>query len=141
MFGLVTTVPVIRVRRHRQAGGEWRGEKQRLRWDILDAFGDAGAERAAVEQAYARAAELRDQERQLAQKLEEIKRRADYLRHVAQEIAGAQVVRQVAKQQVAVPFGSHLQQSACAARLGRGLCDQFLGKIVFKIFQRQRHPI
>jgi len=59
--------------------------------DILDAFGDAAAERAAVEQAYVRAAELRDQERQLAQKLEEIKRRADYLRHVAQEIAGAQL--------------------------------------------------
>jgi DNA repair protein RecN (Recombination protein N) len=59
--------------------------------DILDAYGDAAAERVAVEQAYGRAAELRDQERQLAQKLEEIKRRADYLRHVAQEIAGAQL--------------------------------------------------
>ncbi|MFX7090429.1 GMC family oxidoreductase N-terminal domain-containing protein, partial [Acinetobacter baumannii] len=26
------------------AGGEWRVEKQRLRWDILDAFRDAAAE-------------------------------------------------------------------------------------------------
>jgi DNA repair protein RecN (Recombination protein N) len=59
--------------------------------DILDAFGDAAAERAAVEGAHARAAELRDQERQLAQKLDEIRRRADYLRHVAQEIAGARL--------------------------------------------------
>ncbi len=27
--------------RHRRAGGEWRIEKQRLRWDILDAFSQA----------------------------------------------------------------------------------------------------
>ncbi len=58
--------------------------------DILDAFGDAHEERAAVERAYGEAAGLRDQERQLAQKLDEIKRRADYLRHVVQEIAAAQ---------------------------------------------------
>ncbi|MBI2536788.1 MAG: DNA repair protein RecN [Gemmatimonadetes bacterium] len=58
--------------------------------DILDAFGDAQPEREAVTRAYAQAAELRDQERQLARKLDEIKRRADYLRHVAQEIAAAQ---------------------------------------------------
>ncbi|HSV52420.1 MAG TPA: GMC family oxidoreductase N-terminal domain-containing protein [Burkholderiaceae bacterium] len=27
--------------RHRNAGGEWRIEKQRLRWDVLDAFAEA----------------------------------------------------------------------------------------------------
>ena len=27
-----------KILRHRQAGGEWRIEKQRLRWDVLDAF-------------------------------------------------------------------------------------------------------
>lgn len=27
-----------RVMRHRRAGGEWRVERQRLRWDVLDAF-------------------------------------------------------------------------------------------------------
>ena len=27
-----------KVMRHRQAGGEWRVERQRLRWDVLDAF-------------------------------------------------------------------------------------------------------
>lgn len=27
--------------RHQQAGGEWRVEKQRLRWDVLDAFAQA----------------------------------------------------------------------------------------------------
>ncbi len=30
-----------RVLRHHQAGGEWRVEKQRLRWDVLDAFAQA----------------------------------------------------------------------------------------------------
>jgi choline dehydrogenase len=30
-----------KVLRYRQAGGEWRIEKQRLRWDILDAFSEA----------------------------------------------------------------------------------------------------
>jgi choline dehydrogenase len=30
-----------KILRHRQAGGEWRIEKQRLRWDILDAFSEA----------------------------------------------------------------------------------------------------
>src|SRR5450830_163387 len=29
------------VLRHRHAGGEWRVEKQRLRWDVLDAFSQA----------------------------------------------------------------------------------------------------
>ena len=29
------------VLRHRRAGGEWRVEKQRLRWDVLDAFAQA----------------------------------------------------------------------------------------------------
>ncbi|MFP8780058.1 GMC family oxidoreductase [Hydrogenophaga sp. RWCD_12] len=30
--------------RHHQAGGEWRIEKQRLRWDILDAFAQAAVQ-------------------------------------------------------------------------------------------------
>ena len=30
-----------KVLRHRKAGGEWRIEKQRLRWDVLDAFSNA----------------------------------------------------------------------------------------------------
>ena len=32
------------VLRHHQAGGEWRVEKQRLRWDILDAFAQAAVQ-------------------------------------------------------------------------------------------------
>jgi len=30
--------------RHRNAGGEWRVEKQRLHWDLLDAFAEAATE-------------------------------------------------------------------------------------------------
>jgi choline dehydrogenase len=33
--------PYRQVLRHRNAGGEWRVEKQRLRWDVLDAFSQA----------------------------------------------------------------------------------------------------
>ncbi|MDB5963765.1 MAG: choline dehydrogenase [Polaromonas sp.] len=33
--------PYQKILRHRNAGGEWRVEKQRLRWDILDAFAQA----------------------------------------------------------------------------------------------------
>ncbi|PQA77104.1 GMC family oxidoreductase [Rhodoferax sp. TS-BS-61-7] len=33
-----------KVLRHHQAGGEWRVEKQRLRWDVLDAFAQAATQ-------------------------------------------------------------------------------------------------
>ncbi len=33
--------PYRQVLKHRNAGGEWRIEKQRLRWDVLDAFAQA----------------------------------------------------------------------------------------------------
>ena len=39
--GSVAGDPWREVLRHRQAGGEWRVEKQRLRWDVLDAFAQA----------------------------------------------------------------------------------------------------
>ena len=35
------STPYRKLLRHRNAGGEWRVEKQRLRWDILDAFAQA----------------------------------------------------------------------------------------------------
>lgn len=38
------TQPYQKLLRHRNAGGEWRVEKQRLRWDILDAFAEAAAQ-------------------------------------------------------------------------------------------------
>ena len=36
--------PYQKILRHRNAGGEWRVEKQRLRWDILDAFAEAASQ-------------------------------------------------------------------------------------------------
>jgi choline dehydrogenase len=38
---LQDTSEYARILRHQQAGGEWRVEKQRLRWDVLDAFAQA----------------------------------------------------------------------------------------------------
>ena len=38
------TVPYQKVLRHRKAGGEWQVSKQRLRWDILDAFAQAAVQ-------------------------------------------------------------------------------------------------
>lgn len=35
------TEPYAQVLRHRNAGGEWRVDKQRLRWEVLDAFSQA----------------------------------------------------------------------------------------------------
>ena len=36
--------PYQKILRHRNAGGEWRIEKQRLRWDVLDAFSEAASQ-------------------------------------------------------------------------------------------------
>ena len=36
--------PYRKILRHRNAGGEWRVEKQRLRWDVLDAFAAAAVQ-------------------------------------------------------------------------------------------------
>jgi choline dehydrogenase len=41
------TDPYRQLLRHRNAGGEWRVEKQRLRWDVLDAF-SAAAQQAGI---------------------------------------------------------------------------------------------
>ena len=53
MHGAQGTVPTLlqnngsayrKLLRHRKAGGEWRVEKQRLRWDVLDAFAQAAVQ-------------------------------------------------------------------------------------------------
>ncbi len=38
------SVPYQKILRHRNSGGEWRVEKQRLRWDILDSFAEAAVQ-------------------------------------------------------------------------------------------------
>ena len=37
-------IPYQKLLRHHNAGGEWRVEKQRLRWDVLDAFSEAAVQ-------------------------------------------------------------------------------------------------
>ena len=59
--------------------------------DILDAFAEAQAERAAVSEAWAAVAELRAAEAALAARRDEVRRRADYLRHVVSEIDDAKL--------------------------------------------------
>ncbi|HMU62759.1 MAG TPA: DNA repair protein RecN [Gemmatimonadales bacterium] len=65
-----------------------RPETQR---DILDAYAQAGTERETVAAAHAALAELRAQEGGLTARLEEVRRRADYLKHVTDEIAAARL--------------------------------------------------
>ena len=59
--------------------------------DILDASAHAEAEHAAVGQAYAMVVSLRAEENSLVSRRDEVRRRADYLRHVVQEIDGAKL--------------------------------------------------
>ena len=63
-----------------------RPETQR---DLLDAFADAEVERVAVRDAHGRLRALTEKETVLRGRQEEARRKADYLRHVAEEIARA----------------------------------------------------
>jgi DNA repair protein RecN (Recombination protein N) len=65
-----------------------RADAQR---DILDAFGHVEGERAAMADAHATLAALRSQEADLAARRDEVRRRADYLRHVVDEIDRAKL--------------------------------------------------
>ncbi len=58
---------------------------------ILDAFGDAAAETAAVRDAFQTAADLRREIADLEKRTRDAQRRADYLRHVAKEIEEARL--------------------------------------------------
>src|SRR5215212_307399 len=59
--------------------------------NILDAFAHAEAERTAVAEAYRLVSTLKDEESSLAGRRDEVRRRADYLRHVVDEIDGARI--------------------------------------------------
>jgi DNA repair protein RecN (Recombination protein N) len=61
-----------------------RADTQR---DLLDAFAAAEVERVAVRDAHGRAAALAAQEAEVREHQEEVRRKADYLRHVVDEIA------------------------------------------------------
>ncbi|MGH7538685.1 MAG: DNA repair protein RecN, partial [Gemmatimonadales bacterium] len=57
--------------------------------DLLDAFAAAEVERVAVRDAFARLKSLEEREADLRDRQEEIRRKADYLRHVVEEISRA----------------------------------------------------
>ena len=59
--------------------------------DILDAFADADAERRAVADTFAAAAALAEEEAALLRRRDEVRRRADYLRHVVSEVDSARL--------------------------------------------------
>src|SRR3954470_19004788 len=63
-----------------------RADAQR---DMLDAYADADVERVAVRDAHARLKELEHRESELSARQAEVRRKADYLRHVLQEIERA----------------------------------------------------
>jgi DNA repair protein RecN (Recombination protein N) len=57
--------------------------------DILDAYGDSEVERTAVRDAHARLRDLEHRETELTSRQQEVRKKADYLRHVLQEIESA----------------------------------------------------
>jgi len=57
--------------------------------DMLDAYADADVERVAVRDAHARLKELEQREAELTDRQAEVRKKADYLRHVLQEIERA----------------------------------------------------
>jgi DNA repair protein RecN (Recombination protein N) len=57
--------------------------------DLLDAYADAALERAAVRDAHARLAEVVHRAAELTARQDEVRRKADYLRHVVDEITKA----------------------------------------------------
>jgi DNA repair protein RecN (Recombination protein N) len=59
--------------------------------DILDAYAGASSARTAVDEAWRSVQELRGKEGELARQRDEVKRRADYLRHVVSEIRDAKL--------------------------------------------------
>jgi DNA repair protein RecN (Recombination protein N) len=59
--------------------------------EILDAFAHAEPESTAVAEAHAAVSRLRAEESDLAARRDEVRRRADYLRHVVGEIDGARI--------------------------------------------------
>src|SRR5215208_418315 len=64
------------------------GDAQR---DILDAFAHSDAERGAVAESHRALAQLQEQESALVARRDEVRRRADYLRHVSAEIDAAKL--------------------------------------------------
>ncbi|OLD00225.1 MAG: DNA repair protein RecN, partial [Gemmatimonadetes bacterium 13_1_40CM_3_70_8] len=87
--------------------------------DILDAYGDAAVERTAVRDAHERLRELERRDAELKARREEVQRKADYLRHVIQEIERAQP--RVGEQETLETEAKRLAHAEELVRLAREL--------------------
>jgi DNA repair protein RecN (Recombination protein N) len=93
--------------------------------DILDAFAHAEAERDGVLQAHRSLAVLRDEEAALAARRDEVRRRADYLRHVVAEIDGARL--KPGEDEALQVEARRLSQAGTLAELAQRIADALEG--------------
>jgi len=97
-----------------------RADTQR---DLLDAFGEAEAERRALAEAVALLHATTEEQKNLASRRGEIRKRADYLRHVVREIDAAKVLagEEETLDQEARRLGQVEQLTGYAARIATAL--------------------
>jgi DNA repair protein RecN (Recombination protein N) len=89
--------------------------------DILDAFAHAEAERVAVGAAHRDLAALRAEEAALVSRRDEVRRRADYLRHVVAEIDGAKL--KPGEDEALQVEARRLSQAGALAELAQRIAD------------------
>ena len=93
--------------------------------DILDAFAHAEAERGAVAGAFEALASLRAEETALAGRRDEVRRRADYLRHVVAEIEEAAL--RPGEDQALQTEARRLSQAGALGELAQRIADALEG--------------
>jgi DNA repair protein RecN (Recombination protein N) len=93
--------------------------------EILDAFAHAEGERAAVSEAHAVLHRLRDEEACLSSKRDEVRRRADYLRHVVSEIDAARL--KAGEDQALQVEARRLSQAGALAEHAQRIADALEG--------------
>ena len=93
---------------------------------VLDAFGDAEADAAAVARAWQTARDIADEEAALIARRDEVRRRADYLRHVVQEIDQARL--KPGEDEVLDQEARRLSQAGTLSDLARRIADQLEGE-------------
>jgi DNA repair protein RecN (Recombination protein N) len=93
--------------------------------DILDAFAHAEGERDAVAEAHRILATLRTEESALAARRDEVRRRADYLRHVVGEIDGAKL--KPGEDEALQLEARRLSQAGALAELAQRIADALEG--------------
>ena len=97
-----------------------RADTQR---DLLDAFGEAEAERRALAEAVSASDAIAEEQKTLAARRGEVRKRADYLRHVVREIDAARLVagEEETLDQEARRLGQVEQLTSLAARIAAAL--------------------